>query len=75
MVVVKKYIKKDGTVSEHRYKVKYVLSDKTNKVTRKQLAEKLKRVKKNELREVDEFLTRLINRHVQPNEQEILPGQ
>lgn len=58
--VVKKYIKKDGSISEHKYKIKYMLADRTNKVTRKQLIEKIKNIKKDDLKKIDDFLNNLL---------------
>jgi len=44
--VSKKYVKKDGTVSTHKYKIKYAVVNKENKITQKKIIDEVKRIKK-----------------------------
>jgi hypothetical protein len=69
-----KYKKKDGTISE--YQAARVAKPKVREVTKKDITDKIRTIDcKDKLKRIKEFIDKLDEDDVQPNEPEILPGQ
>lgn len=61
-IVTKKYIKKDGSISERKYTVKYALSDKANKITQTKILDKVKEIKRENFSEFYNLVNEYIER-------------
>ena len=71
-----KYKKKDGTISEYQAERVVKPKIKTREVTKKDITDKIRTIDcKDKLKRIKEFIDKIDEDDVQPNEQEILPGQ
>jgi phosphatidylinositol kinase/protein kinase (PI-3 family) len=58
---IRRYIRKDGTISEREYIQRYAVVDWTKKITKKTLIAQIKELKKEQYKQAQDFLYSLIN--------------